>query len=372
MKISLCMITSELTLLKKTDMRQIFRTSISLICLIFLCSWGRTGHETIAIIAQAHLTLRTAQTVHDLLGQESLADVSNYADEIRTDSFFSFSAPWHYIDVPAHENFDQFKISVYQESGQNLYRALVHWENVLKRKSTPRAVKIFALKMVVHLVGDMHQPLHVGRSEDRGGNDIHVLFEGDSTNLHAVWDSGLIGKTKMSASELAKSWDTASDQTIKDWQAEPLITSMYVSNHVGNHIYDQLPSDKVLTDAYYSANISMVRQRIMQAGIRLAGILNNAFDPSAESGAPEDTTVCYKVYGGKYLEGSQITLLNLGGPFPDQKFTVVIKGNDRNKFKNPPEIFFDQKKICVSGVIEMYKGKPEIIVSDPSQIVVKE
>ena len=353
-------------------MFKFLRYSGLLIIFLSLCSWGRTGHQAIGHIAEAHLTPKTAQAIRDLLGPESLAGASTYADEIRTDSFFSFTAPWHYIDVPAHEKYDQFKISVYNEPGQNLYRALTHWEMVLQSPHEERAVRIFALKMIVHLVGDMHQPLHVARAEDKGGNDIQVIFEGKETNLHALWDSGLIGKTGMNPNQLAKAWDTASPQTILEWQSEPLIQTLYVSNHISNHIYDDLPTDRKLEESYYQKNISMIWQRVEQAGIRLAGILNQAFDLSMGSNITGDTTVCYKVFGGKFLEGSQITFLNLGAAYPDQKISVVIKGGDRSKFKQAPELIFDQKTICVTGSFQMYKGKPEIIVKNPGQIVVKE
>ena len=83
-----------------------------------------------------------------------------------------------------------------------------------------------------------------------------------------------------------------------------------------------------------------------------------------------DTSVCDKMFDGKYLESSQITLLNLGGAYPNQKITVVIKGADRNKFKAPPETLYAGKTICVKGPVQIYKGRPEIVVTDPQQITI--
>jgi hypothetical protein len=244
-----------------------------------LISWGRVGHEAIGYIASAHLTPKTEAAIKDLLGNETLADISTYADEIRPDSFFQYTAPWHYIDVPPEENFKQFQTSVYLQTTPNLYIALNHWQRVLANPKTNRSIKIFALKMVVHLVGDLHQPLHVAREEDKGGNLIYVLFDGDSTNLHAVWDTKLIEHKGLSASDLAKEWDFATPEDIKSWQADPLIGWLYESNHVSNHIYDENPAGKNLGQTYYDHHIELVRQRIDQAGIRLAGILNQCFDP---------------------------------------------------------------------------------------------
>jgi len=84
-----------------------------------------------------------------------------------------------------------------------------------------------------------------------------------------------------------------------------------------------------------------------------------------------DTTICDKVFGGKFLDNSQITFLNLGGVYPNQKISVVIKGKNRDKFKDAPEKLFDGKTICVTGQVTLYKGKPEIVVSDPKQIAIR-
>jgi hypothetical protein len=84
-----------------------------------------------------------------------------------------------------------------------------------------------------------------------------------------------------------------------------------------------------------------------------------------------DTSVCDKMFDGKFLESSQITLLNLGGAYPNQKMTVVIKGSDRKKFKTPPGTLYVGKTICVKGLIQIYKGRSEIVVTDPQQIVIQ-
>jgi hypothetical protein len=352
-------------------MRRVFMLKLIIGILAFLLvSWGRVGHEAIGYIAASHLTPKTAAAVKSLLGDESLADVSTYADEIRPDSFFQFTGPWHYMDVPAEENHAQFKESVAALTTPNIYSALLHWEKVLADPRSNRSIKIFALKMVVHLVGDAHQPLHVGRAADEGGNLIPVSFENESTNLHALWDTKMIEHRGLSAQELAREWDFATAEDIKIWQADPLLGWLYESNHISNHIYDEHPEGKKLGQEYYDLHIELVRQRIDQAGIRLAGILNECFDPSAVTHL-SDTTICDKVYDGKYLESSQITLLNLGGAYPNQKISVVIKGADRDKFKEAPEKRYAGKTICVKGRVEIFKGRPEVVVTDPDQIVVQ-
>jgi hypothetical protein len=181
----------------------------------------------------------------------------------------------------------------------------------------------------------------------------------------------MIERKGLSAPDLAKNWDFATPEDIRVWQSDPQITWFYESNHIGNHIYDQKPEGKKLGQAYYDEHIEMVRQRIDQAGIRLAGILNQSFDPQNKTTAHKDTTVCDKVFDGKFLESAGITFLNLGGAFPDRKISVVIKGADRDKFRTPPGKLYAGKTICVKGFVEIYKGRPEIVASDPQQIVVQ-
>jgi nuclease S1 len=254
-------------------------TLLLIITAIILLSWGRVGHEAIGYIAAAHLTPKTEAAIKDLLGNETLADISTWADDIRQDSLLQFTTPWHFVDVPAEENFTQFKESLNHLRTPNLYSALLHWERVLSDSISNRPIKIFALKMIVHLLGDAHQPLHVARAEDEGGNLIPLWFDDQSTNLHAIWDTKMIERKGLSAPDLAKDWDFATPEDIRVWQADPQIIWFYESNHIGNHIYDEKPAGKKLGQAYYDEHIEMVRQRIDQAGIRLAGILNQIFDP---------------------------------------------------------------------------------------------
>ncbi len=85
----------------------------------------------------------------------------------------------------------------------------------------------------------------------------------------------------------------------------------------------------------------------------------------------EKVIVCDKVYGGKFLSGSNLTLVDVGGSHPDELLTLIIKGDDRKKFKTPPEEGLKGKKVCITGQIIDYKGKPEIVITDPEQIKVQ-
>ncbi len=162
-------------------------------------AWGRDGHRITGFIAAKYLTPQAAAAVKDLLGEQTLADVSTWPDEIRRER--KHTAPWHYAN-PAPDS-----------TGFNLERdcpdegcvvsAIIKYSYVLRDKSAPRKDRVEALKFVVHFVGDVHQPLHLGRKRDRGGNDIKVRFFENDTNLHSLWDSSMIRRTKKGWTEYA-------------------------------------------------------------------------------------------------------------------------------------------------------------------------
>jgi hypothetical protein len=85
-----------------------------------------------------------------------------------------------------------------------------------------------------------------------------------------------------------------------------------------------------------------------------------------------DTSVCDKVFDGKYIDSSHNTCISLGSPFPGQKITILIKGKDRNNFPSPPEKLYTGKTVCVKGPVEMQNGQPAVVVKDPGQIVVQQ
>ena len=161
--------------------------------------WGQTGHRTVGQIAEGYLDKSTKKRINEILDGDGLALVSTFSDEIKSDPKFDKYKPWHYINFSDNET--------YEEAEKNPKGDLVVGINtcieVLKDKNASKKDKAFHLKMLVHLVGDLHQPLHVGHKEDRGGNAVKVDFFWKKSNLHRIWDSGMIDHYQMSYTELA-------------------------------------------------------------------------------------------------------------------------------------------------------------------------
>jgi S1/P1 Nuclease len=157
-----------------------------IVCALFLISWGFTGHKTIGQIAFNHLTPQARSAVQELLADQSLADAATWADQVRNDPEYSNTASWHFINVPLGLSFEQFQQQVANTDKMNVYTALLKEEKLLTDPASTHEQKVAALKFVAHLVGDIHQPMHVSRAEDKGGNTIQVNYDGQGTNLHAL------------------------------------------------------------------------------------------------------------------------------------------------------------------------------------------
>jgi S1/P1 Nuclease len=365
--------------------------------IVVLISWGAVGHRTVGSIAQKHLTPKALAGVRDLLGGQSLADVANWADSVRSLPAYKQTGPWHYINLPLGLNYDAFKSRVENMLEANVYSALVAQMQLITDNTVSRERKVAALKFVVHFVGDLHQPMHVSREEDKGGNTIQLNYDGQGTNLHAVWDSKLIDHTGLDYQQLAAKYDNASAVQIRQWQSDPVVKWMWESYQITGQLYSEVDTmhDRSIGQAYYDEHIATVALRLEQAGVRLAGLLNVLFrngpvavgppdpaaavapDAAAAGAAPvaidikdaashvdQVVVVSAKVYGYKALSG--LTLVNLGGAYPDQPLTVVLKGEAMAMAES-----LDGKTIQVTGKVELYKGKPEIIVTDKGKITVQ-
>ena len=356
---------------------------------IALLSWGVTGHRTVGKIAETHLTPAAKAAVQELLGSETLADVSTWADEVRNQPEYQPTGPWHYVNLPMGLSYVEFQQRVEGMSGDNVYSALEKLEKQVVDPATPREKKVEALKFIVHFVGDLHQPMHVSRAEDKGGNSVQLNFNGSGTNLHAVWDSKLIDRLGLGYEQLAAKVDHAGPAQVSQWQRDPMIRWMWESYTITEKLYAEIDGMKsrAIGDSYYEEHIGTVEQRLEQAGIRLAGVLNQLFahgvvvgpgaPPKAalEQGAAvkieiadaqahvgENVEVSAKVFGYKAFDG--LTLVNLGAAHPNELLTVVLRGAATAMAAD-----IDGKTIRVTGKVEMYKGKPEIVVRDPGMIV---
>jgi len=236
--------------------------------------WGKTGHRTTGEIADNHLSKKARKQIEKLLHGNTLAFVSTFGDDIKSDSKYREFGPMHYVNLPKGE-------TEYSEEKANpegdLLMGIKKCVSVLKDKNSSRENKEFYLKMLVHFMGDLHQPLHTGRGEDRGGNDIQVRWFGDGSNLHRVWDSDMINSYDMSFSELAENTMSLSEIQKKQITSGSVEDWMYESKALSEKVYDSAEVGEKLGYRYMYDWFPVVREQLQKGGLRLAAVLNEIY-----------------------------------------------------------------------------------------------
>jgi hypothetical protein len=241
-------------------------------------NWSQIGHRVVGEIAEKHLTCRAKKRIKRLLGNESIAISSNFADFIKSDSAMNYLDPWHYINVKAGMTYPDFAAYLQRDSAVDAFTKINYLIAELKNKQTTMEKKQFYLKLLIHIVGDIHQPMHVGHKEDLGGNKTSVLWFGETTNLHAVWDEKLITFQRLSYTEYTTSINFTNKQQRQDWQKQPMSEWLFESYQIADKLYAAItqPNQK-LSYRYNYDNIDTLNQQLLKGGVRLAGLLNEIF-----------------------------------------------------------------------------------------------
>jgi hypothetical protein len=258
-------------------LRSILFTGVLLISQQAFC-WGLLGHRVIGQIAEMHLSKKAKKELHKLIGKETLALWSNWPDFIKSDSAWNHVSPWHYVNVPGHLPKEKFMEALKNIPGKSLYSQIPAMMAELKDKSLPLEQRKRALIFLVHFVGDLHQPLHVGRAEDLGGNRVVVYWFDKKTNLHTVWDSMLMEYQQYSYTEYSNLLDIAAKEDIRKWSETSLEDCFYESYTLANGVYDSTPAESKLGYSYNFKFQKIMEQQLLKGGIRLAAMLNQAFE----------------------------------------------------------------------------------------------
>ena len=272
----------------------LFQTHRSTWLLYWLCTalclwitpahaWGYLGHRITGEIAAAHLAPNTQRRVAQLLGEESLATAATYMDQHRQDlqTQWPQSARWHYDNQPVCGN------AGYCRDGQCATTQLPHFQQVLSDPRRSRSERAQALHIVIHLIGDIHQPLHMADDNDRGGNDLWVrLYAGAKRrNLHELYDTELVKQLmgKLSVPRYAHALQRQFQTQLNTWSlGTPNQWAQQTHELAAQHVYNGLPGfacgrtlpTLTLTSAYLDTAKQDVAEQLTKAGLRLAAFLN--------------------------------------------------------------------------------------------------
>ena len=262
-------------------------TLVALLCILLWApfeksarAWGRLGHRSAAKLTQLRLNPTAKLAIAKLLEPgESLADASIWADEHRRS--MPETGPWHYVNIPLTE--ERYSSKFCPEQGC-VVEKIDDFRKKLADEGLSREERQKALRFLVHFVQDMHQPLHVGSRDDRGGNDLQVQFFGDGSNLHRVWDSGLIERKfdnedalvaaieKLATAASSAAWETGK---VDDWATESLLMARQA--YLQPYDKSELKRGSKLGPPYLEVCLPLALERVSQSGVRLASILNAIF-----------------------------------------------------------------------------------------------
>lgn len=269
--------------MKRLLFKRLSLSVISCVTALSAFAWGQKGHDVTAYIAECHLTPTTLAAVTELLDGQSPVYWANWLDNASHTADYAYSKTWHYKNIDA----DKTYWTQPELPEGDVVRALRMNIKVLADSTKSRDERQLAMKMLVHLMGDLHQPMHMGRSTDRGGNNVKVRYFGRDANLHGIWDTNLL--------ESAHKW------SYTEWQQQldRLPESVEVVT-IGGNIDDWGQKTASLAAQIYSAanqslNFSynevaewapIIEAQLLIGGLRLAHVLNSIYDPEYQHAKP--------------------------------------------------------------------------------------
>lgn len=240
-------------------------------------AWGLLGHRIIGEIAESYLNAKAKAAILKILGTESIAMASNWADFIKSDSTFNYVSAWHYIDLKTGLTPATIQEYLKKDTTADAYTKLAFLTSELKKKSLSQDKKLFYLRLLIHIAEDVHQPFHV-REEAEGGNRINVLWFGERSNMHSVWDSKLIAYQTLSYTEYATAINHTTSAQRLSWQKQPLRQWIIDSYLLSEPLYSEITqNDQKLSFRYNFDHIQTLNDQMLKGGVHLAGLLNEIF-----------------------------------------------------------------------------------------------
>lgn len=258
-------------------------SAIALLCNVNASAWGQKGHDVTAYIAEQHLTPVTRHMVDSLLEGKSMVYWANWLDNASHTPEYAYTKTWHYKNIDAGERYEESRAN---PSGDAV-TAIKSRMEILSDPHSSFADKQLALKILVHVLGDLHQPMHLGHATDLGGNRVKVKFHGRDANLHGIWDTNLLESAhKWSYTEWQQQLDRLPESVevvtiggnIDDWgqKTASLAAQIYsAANQSVNFSYNEVAEWAPIIEA-----------QLLIGGLRLAHVLNSIYDPEYQHAKP--------------------------------------------------------------------------------------
>ncbi len=259
-------------------MKKLFLTAAGALLALSSFGWSQKGHDTVAFIAENHFTPATADSVAAILEGKSPVYWANWLDNASHTPDYAYTSTWHYKNID--EGVDYDKAPALPEG--DAVRAIREQIAILSDSVSTMSQKQLAMKILIHVVGDLHQPMHLGRSTDKGANHVKVDFFGRKTNLHSVWDGQIMNsghawtytEWQQQLDRLSREQEAAeSAGNVDDWARQTW--------QITKDVYKANPEGCKLSYNEVARWTPVIEQQVLRGGLRLARILNAIYDPDS-------------------------------------------------------------------------------------------
>lgn len=240
--------------------------------------WGQKGHDTTAYIAEKHLTPTTLAAINDILDGKSIVYYANWADNACHTEPYAYTKTWHYKNIDEGQKYSDAK----DIKEGSVVTALNEQIAILNDSTAAKQDKWLALVLTVHFLGDIHQPMHLGRLSDKGGNRHNVKYFNSGSNLHTVWDSKIPESAhKWSYTEWQNNIDRATSEEEEEIVAGGTPYSWGEETYeITKKVYESTPEGENIAFDYIADWTPVIEYQFLRGGLRLADVLNEAFDPA--------------------------------------------------------------------------------------------
>lgn len=266
-----------------STIKRLFAIMITLPAVLSVFAWGQKGHDVTAYIAEKHLTPATKGAVDSILEGKSMVYWANWLDNASHTKPYAYTKTWHFKNIDKGERYEE----AYANPAGDIVTAIKAQIEILSSPAASIEASQLAMKILVHLLGDLHQPLHMGHATDLGGNRVKVKYFGRDTNLHSVWDSSIPESAhKWGYSEWREQIDRADEAlrysiiggTVDDWAKQTV--------RICDGVYDYFPEGGNISYDGVADWTPVVENQLLNGGLRLAHILNMIYDPSYRASTP--------------------------------------------------------------------------------------
>lgn len=274
----------KLSINRQNNMKKLAITISMLVTVVAAFAWGQKGHDVTAYVAECHLTPATRQAVDSILGNKSMVYWANWLDNASHTPDYAYTKTWHYKNIDADVAYEDAPLN---DKG-DVVTGTREMIAILADSVSTLSQKQLALKILIHLVGDLHQPMHMGHLSDLGGNRVKMRFFERDTNLHSIWDGSLMNsghswtytEWREQLDRLApEAAEAESAGTVDDWARETFA--------IATRVYDYFPTGTKVSYNQIAMWTPVIEQQLLRGGLRLARILNALYDPTSTT-TPSD------------------------------------------------------------------------------------